>query len=74
MSKPIYDQIEIAAAIEWAKAKGQLQAVVEVLGCVPSEYKDHTPIRPRHYELLQKEIEAFIEKVEGEEWQRPDRP
>lgn len=71
-----YLAIELAAVVEWERAKGQLQALIALLGSVPSEYEreaPYRPIRPRNYELLRKEVEAFVATVEDHEWFMPDR-
>ena len=77
MSEQRYLAIELAATVEWERAKGQLRALIELLGAVPSEYEKTAPfagIRGRHWEMLQTEVESLIEKVEANEWHLPDRP
>lgn len=69
----MYDAIELQAAIQWQRALGEMRALVELLGKVPSEYRDHMAVRGRHWELLSAEFESFVKKVEHNDWNMPDR-
>ena len=71
-----YLAIELAATVEGERAKGQLRAVGELRGGVPSAYEKTAPfagIRGRHWEKLQAEVNDFVAKVEDNEWHLPDR-
>lgn len=69
----MYDAIELQAVQQWERAKGEMQALIALLGCVPSEYNGNTAIRGRHYEELASEFDAFVKKVEHNDWHLPDR-
>jgi len=69
-----YLAIEIQAVPQWERAKGEMRAMIALLGSVPSEYDGHEPIRPRNYERIEKLFDAFVAEIEGNEWHLPDMP
>lgn len=70
----MYDAIELQSVQQWERAKGEMRALISLLGCVPSEYNgEGVVISGRHYQELAAEFDSFVKKVEHNEWHLPDR-